>query len=284
MGDVAPAPAVAFERDDIELIKLFLSRYKDAEGHSYAIESRPETTERKEKAIEAVAVAKCGKRLAIEHTKIQPFEGQKADDVPFLTVFEQLETDTSLRVKDTLIEIYVRAGAVPKGIVWKELAPKVREWFAKARESFPPEGQVSHDIPDLGFTLSVCVQTMQIPGTEGLVNIGRTLPFGNSFIDVLRKALANKVPKLVGTPAEQHILLLGDEGTAIGYTKITKGVDDSLGVMTELKKVDAVWCTHSMSWKSSGDVFFCHVWPGGVKERFWIKDKRFAGKKTASDN
>ena len=43
-----------FERDDIELVKLFLSRYNDAEGNVYKLTARPELAERKEKAIEAM--------------------------------------------------------------------------------------------------------------------------------------------------------------------------------------------------------------------------------------
>jgi hypothetical protein len=87
----------AFERDDIELVKMFLSQFKDGDSNSYKLEARPDVVERKEKAIEAIAVSENGRRLAIEHTYIQPFEGQMADNIPFLTVFEQFRTDSSLR-------------------------------------------------------------------------------------------------------------------------------------------------------------------------------------------
>lgn len=81
--------AETFERDDIELVNMFLSQFKDGDGNSYKLETRPDVVERKEKAIEAIAVSENGSRMAIEHTYIQPFEGQMADNVPFLTVFEQ---------------------------------------------------------------------------------------------------------------------------------------------------------------------------------------------------
>jgi hypothetical protein len=42
-----PSASVAFERDDIELVKLFLSRYKTAEGNSYTLKARPDVTKRK---------------------------------------------------------------------------------------------------------------------------------------------------------------------------------------------------------------------------------------------
>ncbi len=63
---------------------------------------------------------------------------------------------------------------------------------------------------NVGFELKVLVETMSIPGTDGVVVASRILPEDRPFIEVLRRALANKVPKLVGTPADKHILLLED--------------------------------------------------------------------------
>jgi len=60
-------------------------------------------------------------------------------------------------------------------------------------------------------------------------------------------------------------------------------VSGTLSRLPDLKKIDAVWCVHTMSWKSEGDAMFCHIWPGGVKERFWIRDERFSGKKTVTN-
>jgi len=276
--EIAPPASLAFERDDIELVKLFLSKYKNADGNSYTLEKRPEIVERKEKAVEAIAVDKNAHHLAIEHTLIQPFEGKMSDDIPFLTVFEQLRTDPSLRVPNRFIDVLVPAFSIPKGIEWKDVAQKVREWFLSARNTFPAEGETWHKIPNLSFELKVLVQTMELRETRGTLVVGRLLPPGEPFEKVLLKALTNKVPKLVAAPADKHILLFEDDGTAIGFTKITKGIDDSVDDFPDLKKVDGVWVVHTMAWKSSGDVHFCHVWPGGVKERFWIKDERFAVK------
>jgi hypothetical protein len=201
-----PAKAVpkAFERDDIELVKLFLSRYKDAEGNDYKLAARPDITERKEKAIEAIAKDKYGRCLAIEHTLIQPFEGKMADDDRFLTVFERLRKDESLPLPDRFIDVLVPTSAIPTGFKWEDVGVKVYEWFKNTRESFPLDGESEHSIPSLGFELKVLVQTMKIPGTEGAVVVGRILPANKPFIDVLQKALGDKVPKLVATPAEKQ--------------------------------------------------------------------------------
>ncbi len=167
-------------RDDIQLVKLFLSRYKDSAGNQYHLAERPDVAERNAPAIEAIAVDPHGHRLAIEHTLIQPFEGQKSDDPPFLKGFERIRLDDSLRVPNRLIEVIPPAFAVPKGFDWDEVGQKVYEWFKNARLTFA-DGESWHRVPTLAFKLDVLVQTMDIPGTEGVVSVSRLLPKNKSF-------------------------------------------------------------------------------------------------------
>jgi len=267
-----------FERDDIELVKLFLTQYKDAEGNSYDLTARPDKVERKEKAVEAIAEDKHKHRLAIEHTLIQAFEGQKADDPRFEAVFEPLQKDESLRVPERLIEVFPPAFSVPNGVKWEDTQQKVYKWFKESREKFQKEGDSEHDIPGLGFDLKVLVQMMEVPGSKGFVGAGRIRPKDRPFIDVLRKALTTKVPKLVATPADKRILLLEHQGTSVGFTEVTRGMDSTVDALPDLKKVDEVWVVHSMEWKTRGFLIFVYVWPGGVKNKFSIKDERFSAR------
>jgi hypothetical protein len=276
LADFVEAMTAGFERDDIELVKLFLGEYRDTNRNSYRLKQRPDTVGRKARAVEAVAVNGQGHRLAIEHTLVEPFEGKKADDVPFLTVFEQLRLDKSLLVPNRFINVQCPALSIPKQIDWKDVGQKVLDWFKDARKKFPAEGQSSHLIPDVGFDLTVNVETMDIPSTEGVVVLSRILPGDKPFIDVLRRSLHKKVPKLVETPAERHILLLEDEGVAIGFHSLIEGIDASAEELADLGDVDEVWVVKTMGWKPSGKVFFCRVWPGGVGERFQVLNMRFA--------
>jgi hypothetical protein len=280
MAETVQTAAPSFERDDIELVKLFLTKYKDAAGNSYHLAERPDVTERKAKAIEAVAVDEHGRRLAIEHTMVEAFAGKRADDVPFLAAFEQLRLDKSLALPDRFIDVQCPALTIPRGegIDWKDVGQKVLKWFKEMREKFPADGQSWHKVPDAGFDLRVLVETMSVPGTNGGVVVSRILRDDRPFIDVLHRALANKVPKLIETTADKHILLLEDEGTAVGFYKVTQGIDASAKESPQLKKVDEVWVVKTMGWKTSGDLFFYYVWPGGVKERLRIQDERFRRK------
>jgi len=92
------------------------------------------------------------------------------------------------------------------------------------------------------------------------------LPGGDPFDAVLQKALAQKVPKLVATPTNKHILLLGDGGTAFGFAKIGMGLDKSVEHLPDLKKVDSAWTIHTLY--ASGESrlpyadFFVHLADG----------------------
>jgi hypothetical protein len=267
-----------FERDDIELVKMFLAGFKDENGRTYNLKARPDVAERKEKAIEAIAESEDGRTLAMEHTYIQPFEGERADAVPFQTVFEQLRTDSDLSLPNRFIDVIVPAFSVGKGVDWKQVAQKVREWLLKVRESFPNEGEKWYTIPDVGFKLDVLVQTFDLPGTKGALLASRLLPAGDPFGAVLRTALEQKVPKLIATPADSHILLFQDGGTAIRYSRLGRGLDEYTSALPEIKKLTSVWATHTMEWKSKGHAIFVRVWPGWTGQRFWISDERFSKK------
>jgi len=114
--------------------------------------------------------------------------------------------------------------------------------------AFAVEGEVWHTVPNMGFDLKVLVQTMEISDT-GIVSIGRILPSDEAFNEVLQKALLDKIPKLVATDAEKHFLLLEDCGVAIGFSKVIGGIDSSVEMLPDLKKVDGVWVARTMGWK-----------------------------------
>jgi hypothetical protein len=254
-------------RRDIVLIELFLSHYKDAAGNNYRIAERPEETERVNPAIEAIAVDEQGDRLAIEHTLIEPFAGQKADDRRFLAVFGGLDRAVELRVPDTLIEVTVPVGAIPNGVDWEEVGRKVYDWFAAARWELP-EGASDHDVPDLSFPLRVHVETVDIPHTPGVVVVSRFLPRDRPFEDILRRALGSKLPKLIGTPARTHILLLEDASIALGSAQVALGLRGLRPEFPQLVNVDAIWVAKTPAWEAERIVWFFHVWPNGVGERF----------------
>jgi hypothetical protein len=258
-------------RRDERLIDLFLRGYKDRAGSSYHLVERPDRVERRRPAIDCIAVSERGGDLAIEHTLVEPFEGQKADDPPFLAVFERLHHAPELVVPNVLIDILVPVGAIPKGSDWEQIGQRVLEWFRGIRLEIPL-GRSDHEISALEFKLRVHIEAMEIPDSPGVLVVGRLWPNDKPFSDVLRRALAAKLPKLVATPAKDHILLVEDASMVMGLTAVSLEIDAARPCFEELARVDSVWLAHTPLWDSEKIVWFFHVWPDGVRERFKVQE------------
>ena len=258
-------------RRDERLIDLFLHGYKDCAGSSYHLVERPDRVERAKPAIDCIAVNELGDDLAIEHTLVEPFEGQKADDQPFLAVFERFHHSPELVVPNVLIDISVPVGAIPKGLDWQRIGQRIFEWFREVRTKIPLGGS-DHKIHGLDLKLTIHIETMEIPDSPGVLVVGRVLPKNNSFSDVLRKALAAKLPKLVATAAKAHILLVEDASMVLGLVNFAREIDAARPIFEDLARVDSVWLAHTPVWESEKIVWFFRVWPDGVRERFKMQE------------
>ncbi len=69
---------------DKRLIELFVEEFGVWAGTTYVIARWPDLETRDAKAVDAIARDSGGHDLAIEHTLLQPFAGDRADTVPFL--------------------------------------------------------------------------------------------------------------------------------------------------------------------------------------------------------
>ena len=103
-------------RRDRRLVNMFLSKYGD-----YATRDYPEDRDRNKRAVEVIAEDQNGNSVAIEHTLIQPFIGERDDAQPFSKILEPLDQDNSLAVPGYLITISLPVGAIPRGVNWKEV-------------------------------------------------------------------------------------------------------------------------------------------------------------------
>jgi hypothetical protein len=95
---------------------MFLDEYNKNNGVVFEVKQWPEQIERNKPAVEAIAVNERGELLAIEHTLLQGFVGEKEDSNRFLKVVGSLENDSSLRLPNYMIDITMRVGAIPKGV------------------------------------------------------------------------------------------------------------------------------------------------------------------------
>jgi len=90
---------------------------------------------------------------------------------------------------------------------------------------------------------------------------------------VLRKALHDKLSKLLHTPAESRILLLEKDNLPRGYVEIAQTIESLQPEFRDLSKVDAIWVVNTVAWELEGVVWFLKIWPGGVTARFRVPDQ-----------
>jgi hypothetical protein len=254
---------------DIKLIELFLLQYRDSGGEAYRIVEYPEEVEREKPAVEAIAENSKGQRLAIEHTLVQPFEGQRDDDRRFLAGFEGLHHSTDLCVPGMTIEIIVRVDSIPKKFDSNKLDEGVRNWFKSIRSTLR-EGEADYQIPDLGFELTVHISTRGSSDDSGVLVVSRIRPHNRPFRDVLSRALRKKLPKLVGTGANSRILLLEDASVTLGTINFVTELDAMREEFNDFEGISAIWLVQTASWDTKRTLTFSSVWPDGVGKRFRI--------------
>ena len=188
---------IAVMKRDQQLVSYFLRAFNHQYGTSYKVVRWPVAENRQTPAVEAVACNDNGETIAIEHTLIQPFEGERIDTDRFMKVFGKLEGNTDLMKPGYNVDVIVRVGAVRKGTKWEVVADRVREHIV---ESIPAlgEGTKEESIEGLPFALSVTLVIQSHgPAEKDHVWISRYESGAATLKQVVRTALERKLPKLV---------------------------------------------------------------------------------------
>src|SRR5579859_2797074 len=94
-------------RREQTFVELFISAYEDGAWADAEIER---LDERSDGAVEARITSADGRTMAIEHTLIEPFVGDKRDYAAFEQAFLRIESDKTLIVPDTSIMVYIPVG------------------------------------------------------------------------------------------------------------------------------------------------------------------------------
>jgi hypothetical protein len=188
------------EKWDSKLIDLFLSVYDGGTwAGSLSATDRPES--RVDRAVEVVATRKSdGLQLAIEHTLIEPFVGDKSDyHGHFKSVQQRLRADASLRLPGFALFLDLPVGALPRKSDWQSIADEIGAWLRTEHASFTDRiGE--RPCPCLHHpSLELMVQVRKMP----LGDRARSFPvivarYGDPHLDEsVDKALRNKLSKLV---------------------------------------------------------------------------------------
>lgn len=255
-------------------IKLFLSRYEDG-SWAEADVKKPDAIDRKNPAVDQLATrTPDGRTLAIEHTIIEPFAGEKEDLASFAPAFLDIEKDASLVVPGRCLKVFVPVGTLrnqppPER---KAMAKSVHDWIESNRLTLPL-GRGKHTCqvtgppgkPSFNITLNVRVTPLKRGSADepGVLYVRRQQVDAN-LGRVIEKALRRKLPKLVNTKADKRILLLERQHMDLLPEMMVREIEARRASFPDLAHIDEIWIVETILY---GTAF------GGTYLRFELYDK-----------
>lgn len=210
-------------------------------------------------AVDAIAHDQSGSTLAIEHTLLQPFVGEREDYERFRIAVEPLEQDFSLRLLNYHVTLSVGVGAIPTGVPWDGICRKVRDSYDK-NKNLIPIGRSKYIIPIPPIQLEVGIEKDYVQNSAGKLFVVRSSP-PDSFQEALQQALRKKLPKLVSTVADKRLLLLEKELPLYSPRTLGEAIDAVRHEFRELEKIDGIGLADTVMWEAEGCLGFGQVWP-----------------------
>jgi hypothetical protein len=264
---------------DKQLIEIFVGGLNRRTGSNYVLLCYPDEQNREGEAVDAIYSDPVIGKVAVEHTLLQMFEGQKRDDVPFNKAFGQFWSDKTLPVPGRRIVVFVHPFSIPKGIDWSLAGQKVGEWFRSVRLTLP-DGKSEHTVKGLPLHLHVTIDSMDatklfLPPHVWVV---RAL-HDDSCRDLVRTLLRTKLTKLAGTLTDRRILLI-ECATPWSYPEVKEAIESVGPEFPDLAEIDAIWVVDTTPWKTERCVACQTIWPNKVRELFLVscyQDGRVAG-------
>lgn len=244
---------------DKYIVERFLQDYNAEKSRAYVVLEWPDDNDRTGKAIDALA-ADGDDRLAIEHTILQPFVGEKKDASVFLKTVGTLDKADHLKLPGFSVTLSFDVGAVPTRTDWSKVAPAVEQWYLARREAIQT-GSSKHVVPELPFELTVAVSKSALNSSLGFFFIGRVAPEQRPLDDTVAQALNTKVEKLTAASADKRILLLEKDVPIYGNGEVGEIVERLLPNFPKLSQVHEIWVVDTVALESENYVAIDLVWP-----------------------
>jgi hypothetical protein len=258
-----------------ELIERFLKTLYAEQKRTYVVTDWPDSDSSAQN-VDAIATDPVHGTLAIEHTVVQPFAGEKNDSAILLKGVGTLDKKASLIVPGYDVDLCFHVGAVPKGISWPSVAAHVEAWYL-AEFATLPIGRSTQNIPGLAFDLEVEVDKER---GEGHFFISRWMP-PDSVDSVVATALATKLPKLVAVRADRRLLLLEKDSLPRSPDEIGAAIERCSGSFPDLQRLDEAWVINTVAWPAEDYTPAYFVWPRPLALA-WRRVRNFARRRQRS--
>ena len=244
---------------DKDKIRFWMRLYNRLVGETYTVESWPDDDSSKQN-IDALCRNSTGQTLAIEHTLIEPFAGDKADADPFLQVLGPLENHPRLTKEGYRFTVSQRVGGSPRGVKWAEVSEGVLLQLAPMLPTLD-DGMHEVTVKGSGWTLDLYIDKAELAPTDpGKFFVSRIYP-GDPGPELIIKALEKKIPKLAAATADMKILLLDKDAVAGTIEAQLELLPDEPRIQTLLNSIHQTWGLNSAALENESVIFTNRIYP-----------------------
>jgi hypothetical protein len=240
-------------------IEMFMASYEQGAWKDAALNWIEET---EENAVEVIATRADGKTLALEHTLVELFAGEKYDSTIFTEAFEsKIEKNPELIIPGRALDVMIPVSALV-GVKDRDKAGAALLTWMNANHASIPLGDSEQTIMVDGSTpLNVKFRNVESGSAAGYCWLGRA-DKPDTLDRIVEKAIKRKVPKLARTNADKRILLLQREQISMSDTEILAEIEKLTSIYPDLAKVDEVWMVNTSIMKSEGWTYLSRLHRG----------------------
>jgi hypothetical protein len=238
---------------DKNVIEHWLTLYNRLTDDSYRAEDWPDKDSSK-KNIDAMCRDSDGQTLALEHTLIEPFAGEKTDRDRFMRTLATLENHPSLVLPGYRIIASQAVGSAPTGVDWSDIPRELLKHLPNVLPTLP-EGKSEMAVPigKCELPLRLEKRRSRVSG-PGKFFTARGIS-GDTGPEPLIRALANKIPKLSASRADKKILLLEQDNVAGTIESQFGQIPEDHEIRKLLRDIDEIWSVKTFALETENVIF-----------------------------
>ena len=216
-----------------------------------------------------------GLRLAIEHTAIELFVGEKTDFHSHFSKLQQmLKSDRTLLVRGSAVYVNAPVNVLPRGCDWEAIIQDVARWI-RANASLWSGERSLKDCPTthhpLGHVMFEVHRDEIKEDSEGFLIIQRYGP--TDVAASVDKALETKLPKLAAAAVDRRMLLLERDQTWLDIDRVYGEIERLRPKYPQLASVDEIWIADTATFEANEKwVEFSNGLQGELAESFAFYD------------
>jgi hypothetical protein len=223
---------------DKEAIQIWLDCYNHLRSARFVVDSHPDD-DSSAPNVDAICIDSFGVRMAVEHTRIQAFPGEKADNARFEQVLGTLDKHPALIEDGVNTNVSIEVGSIATGISWKQVNSELLQFLTRQLATLPV-GRVMLPFSSSGFQTTLAIdRSARKDGQPGYFTVSRFWP-DLSNEKVVQKAFTDKLPKLLVSSAKLKILLFEQDSVA-GYAPSDVMEYLASGAITPAEMPDEIW-------------------------------------------